>query len=67
MLVRVEPEQVPQSALVAVVQSEARDHLGDGEACTVPTGLQAHEPVSDAGQGRQQDAIRDLDVANAEG
>ena len=67
MLVGMEPEQLAQGALVAVVEAEARDHLRDGQSRPVAARLQADEPVADPGQGRQQHAIGDLDVADAKG
>ena len=50
VLVGVDPQQLAQGALVAVVQAEARDHLGDREAGAVAARLQADEPVADPGQ-----------------
>ncbi len=67
MLVGVDAHQLAHGSLVAVVQAEAGDHLRDGEAGSVPLGLQADEPVADPGQRRQQDAVGDFDVADPEG
>ena len=62
-----EAKQLPQGALVSVVETEARDHLGDGHASPVPPRLQPHEPVPDPRQGCEQDAVGDLNAADAEG
>ncbi len=67
VLVRMEPKQLLQGALVAVVEPEARDHLRDGQARSVAARLEAHEPVPDPRQGSEQHAVGDLDVADAEG
>jgi hypothetical protein len=67
VLVGVDAHQLAQGALVAVVQTEAGDHLGDGQPRAVALCLQAHEPVADPGQRRQKDAIGDLDSADPKG
>ena len=67
VLVGVDPHQLAQRALVAMVQAEAGDHLRDGEARTVAFRLQAHEPVADPGERREQDAIGEFDVGDPEG
>ena len=67
VLVGMQAEQLLKGALVAVVEREARDHLRDGQARPVPPRLQPHEPVPDPRQGGEQDAVGDLDVADAEG
>jgi hypothetical protein len=59
MLVRVDAHQLAQGALVAMVQTEAGDHLRDGEARAVPARLEADEPVADPGQRRQQHPVGD--------
>ena len=66
VLVGMQPQQLAQRALVAVVQAEARDHLRDREAGAVAARLQADEPVADPRQRREQHAVGDLDVADAE-
>ncbi len=66
VLVGVDPHQLPQGALVAVVQAEAGDHLRHGQPGPVAFRLQAHEPVADPRQRSQQDAVGDLDVADPE-
>ena len=45
-----------------VVDREGRDHLRDREPGAEALGLQAHEPVADAGQRRQHHAVGDLEV-----
>jgi hypothetical protein len=65
VLVRVETKELGQGALVAVVEAEARDHLGDRQAGAVAARLQTDEPVADTGQRGEQDAVGDLDVADA--
>ncbi len=65
VLVGMDPQQLAQRALVAVVDGEARDHLRDGQAGAVALGLQAHEPVADPGQRRQHDPVGDRDAAEA--
>ena len=67
VLVGVDPHQLAQGALVAVVQPEAGDHLRDGESRPMPLRLQADEPVADPGQRRQQDAVGDAEAADLEG
>ena len=47
-LVGVDAQHLRARLLVAVVDPEARDHLGDREPRAVALGLQAHEPVADA-------------------
>ena len=66
VLVGMEAKQLLQGALVPVVEPEARDHLRDGQPGPVPPRLQPHEPVADPGQGGEQDAVGDLDVADPE-
>jgi hypothetical protein len=58
-----DPEQLTAGALVAVVNREARDHLGNDEAGAVALGLQAHEPVADPRERRQHDSVGDRDPA----
>ena len=67
VLVGMDPHQLAQGALVAVVEAEAGDHLRDGEARPVAFRLQAHEPVADPGQRREQDAVGDPHAADLEG
>jgi hypothetical protein len=66
-LVGVDDQQLVERLAVAVVDGEARDHLRHGEPGPVALGLQAHEPVADAGERRQHDAVGDLEVAEAPG
>ena len=66
VLVGMEPQQLAQRALVAVVDAEARDHLRDREAGAVAARLEADEPVADPGERREQHAVGDLDVADPE-
>src|SRR4051794_12099587 len=66
-LIRVDPEHLDARLLVAVVDPEARDHLRHGEAGSVALGLQADEPVADAGERREDHAVRDADGADVEG
>ena len=63
VFVGVDPQQLADGALVAVVDREARDHLRDHQPGPVALGLQAHEPVADPGQGREHHAIRDPHAA----
>ena len=58
-LVGVDPQHLLERAPVAVGDREARDHLGDREPSPVAVRLQAHEPVADPGERRQQHAVRD--------
>ena len=67
LLVGVDAQQLAQRALVAVVEREARDHLRDREPGAVALGLQAHEPVADPGQRREQHPVGELDAADREG
>ena len=67
VLVGVDPHQLAQGALVAVVQAEAGDHLRDRQPGPVAFRLQAHEPVADPGQRRQQDPVGDPHSADLEG
>ena len=64
---RVDPQQLVERLAVAVVDREARDHLGDREPGAVALGLQAHEPVADAGQRREHDPVGDRDAAERPG
>jgi len=66
VLLRVDAKQLADRALVAVVEPEARDHLRNREPGTLAASLEAHEPVADPGQGSQQHAIGDRDVADPE-
>ena len=66
VLVGVDPQQLPQGALVAIVQAEARDHLREGETGAVAARLESYEPVADSGQRRQQDPVGDLDAPDRE-
>ena len=66
VLVGMDPEQLLQRALVAVVDRVAGDHLGEAEPGAVALRLQAHEPVPDPGQRREQHPVGDLDVADRE-
>jgi hypothetical protein len=65
VLVRVDAEELAEGALVAVGEAEAGDHLGDDEPGAVAARLEADEPVADAGQRGEDDAI--LDGSAAEG
>jgi len=67
VLVRVDPQQLAAGTLIAVVDREARDHLGDHETSAEPLGLQAHEPVADPGQRRQHDPVGDRNAPEAPG
>ena len=60
-------QQLVERLAVAVVDGEARDHLRHREPGAVALGLQAHEPVADAGQRRQHDAVRDGQAAEDPG
>ena len=62
-LIRVDAQQLPARALVAVVDRERGDHLRHREAGAVAFGLQADEPVADSGERRQRHAIGDRDAA----
>ena len=57
--VGVQAQKLGARALVAVGEAVAGDHLGDGQPRPVTLGLQAHEPIADTGQWRQQQAIGD--------
>jgi hypothetical protein len=61
-LVGVDDEQLVKRLAVAVVDRERRDHLRDRQPGAEALGLQAHEPVADAGERRQHHAIGDLEV-----
>jgi hypothetical protein len=63
VLVRVHAQELAERAAVAVADPEARDHLGDDEAGAVAAGLEAHEPVADPGEGREDEAVRDRQPA----
>jgi hypothetical protein len=63
----VDAEHLDAGLLVAVVDREARDHLGHREAGAVALGLQADEPVADPRERREDDAVRDADRADVEG
>ena len=56
-LVGMDPQHLLERAPVAVCEREARDHLRDRQARAVAVRLQAHEPVADPGQRREQDAV----------
>ena len=60
-LVGMDAQQLAHRLLVAVVDGEARDHLRHRQPGPVALGLQAHEPVADPGQGREQHPVGDLD------
>ncbi len=60
-------EQLVERLAVAVVDRVARDHLRHREAGAVALGLEAHEPVADAGQRREHDPVRDRDPAELPG
>ena len=60
-LLGVHAQHLDARLLVAVVDGVARHHLRDRQAGAVALGLQAHEPVADARQRREHDAVRDLD------
>ena len=60
---RVHDEQLVERLAVAVVDRVARDHLATREPGAVALGLQAHEPVADAGQRREHDPVGDRDPA----
>jgi hypothetical protein len=62
----VDAKQLPDGALVAVMNPEARDHLRDGQPGPVATRLEPNEPIADSGQGRQQDAVGDRYVTDPE-
>jgi hypothetical protein len=66
VLVGVDPHQLAQGALVAVVEGEAGDHLRDRQPGPVPFRLQADEPVADPRQGRQQDPVGQPHTADLE-
>ena len=66
-LVGMHDEQLVERLAVAVVDREARDHLGDREPGAVALGLQAHEPVADAGERREHHAVGDRDAAEVPG
>jgi hypothetical protein len=59
-------QHLAQGALVAVMEREARHHLREGHPGAVAARLQAHEPVPDPRQRREQDAVWDLNVADPE-
>ena len=65
-LLRVDAQHFGDRLLVAVMDREARHHLGDGEARAVAFRLQADEPVADPRQWREDDAVRDPDTADVE-
>ena len=67
VLVGMDPQQLVQRPLVAVVDRVAGDHLRDREPGTVAARLQAYEPVADPGERRQQHPVGDLDVADPNG
>ena len=54
-----------ERAPVAVGDREARDHLRDRQPGAVALRLQAHEPVADPGERREQDAVGELDVGRS--
>ena len=56
-LARVDAQHLATRALVAVKDGMGGDHLRDDEAGAVALGLQAHEPVADASQRREHDAV----------
>ena len=66
MLVRRDPE-VPERALVPVLDPRAADHLGAHEACAVAPSLPAKCLHADACHRREHEARRDLDVADPPG
>ena len=66
-LVGMDAQQLAHRLLVAVVDGEARDHLRHGEPRPVALGLQAHEPVADPGQGREQHPVGHLHGPDAPG
>ena len=57
MLLRMDLQELLVGPHVAVLEPEAGDHLRHHEAGAVALGLEAHEPVPDAGKGRQDQAI----------
>ena len=66
-LVGVDAQHLLDRAPVAVRDREARDHLRDRQPGAVALRLQAHEPVADPGERREQDPVRDLDVRDRKG
>jgi hypothetical protein len=67
VLVRVDAQELADRPLVAVGETEARDHLGDHEAGPEALGLKTHEPVAYAGQGGEHHAVGDLCAAEGPG
>ncbi len=67
VLVGVDAQELADGALVAVLETEARHHLGHHEPGAVALGLQAHEPVADAGQRGEHQAVRQLVTAERPG
>ncbi len=60
MLVGMDAQELAVGAGVAVLEPEARDHLGDGETGPVALRLQAHEPVADARKRREHEPVRQV-------
>ncbi len=56
-LARVDAQHLHTGALVAVEDRVRGDHLRDGHPGAVALGLQAHEPVADAGERREHHAV----------
>src|SRR3954451_2522789 len=67
VLVGVDAQEFAQRALVAVLDPEARDHLGHGKASTLAARLHSDEPVADARQRRQDRTVREADASELPG
>ena len=67
VLVGMDAQELPDRALVAVGQAEARHHLGHHEPGPEALGLEADEPVADPGQGRQHDPVGEADPTKRPG
>ena len=65
--VGMDAQQLGERLLVAVVDGEARHHLAVGHPRAVARRLQAHEPVADAGQRREQHAVGHADAGELPG
>ena len=67
VLVGVDAEELRPRALVAVVEAEARHHLGHRERGAMPPRLKANEPGADAGQRRQHQPVGEAQTAQGPG
>ena len=66
MLIVMDAEELARGPLVAVLHPEARHHLGHDEPGPVPLGLEPHEPVADARQRGEHDAVGNANRADLE-